>query len=161
MKTIMLAANMKPRKRRKKPPRRRRRRCSGGLTGAVISMFSDPSRPPVLSARGTRGNPSEDYGNKTLVPAENRRSCQSGKIDMPDSKRGAGDPFGEIAVDGIDERDAYALAPGIGHEMLFVIGVGEKADLDQYGRDVRGLQHAKAGRPHFMRMQVAREFADD
>ena len=38
MNRIMLAANIKPRKRRKKPPRRLRRRCSGGLTGAVISM---------------------------------------------------------------------------------------------------------------------------
>jgi hypothetical protein len=32
-------------------------------------MFSDPSRPPVLSARGTQGNRSEDYGNKTLAAA--------------------------------------------------------------------------------------------
>src|SRR5262245_59049881 len=69
MNTIMLAANMKPRKRRKKPPRRRRRWPSGGLTGAVMSMV-EPVPTLALEPRGTRSNPSEDYGNKTLASRE-------------------------------------------------------------------------------------------
>ncbi len=48
------------------PPRRRRRRCSGGLTGAVMSMVR-PVLSPVLVAAGRRGNPSQNYGNETGV----------------------------------------------------------------------------------------------
>ena len=47
-KTIMLAANMKPKKRSKKPPRLRRRFCSGGLIGAVMSMVR-PVPSPIFS----------------------------------------------------------------------------------------------------------------
>ncbi len=50
------------------PPLLRRLDWSRNVHGSV------PSRPPLLVARGTRGNPSQDYGNKKL-PSPKIEGC--------------------------------------------------------------------------------------
>src|ERR1700730_689649 len=45
--------------------------------------------------------------------------------------------------------------------MLLIVGVAQEADLQQHRGDIGRLQHAKARRPQFLRVQAAGQLADD
>ena len=65
---------------------------------------------------------------------------------MPESERVAGDALGEIVVDRSDQQAAMCVAPGIGGQMLLIVGIARKPSSSSTEGHVRGLQHPKPGR---------------
>src|SRR5262245_58333132 len=120
MNRIMLAANIKPRKRRKKPPRRLRRRCSGGLTGAVMSMVQTRPVPGFSPRRASEA---------TLTKIMAKSGVRSVGFRRRRSEGAPRDALCKIPVNRAHQAIGNAIAPSVGDQALLVIRIAQEAEL--------------------------------